>query len=119
MGYLGSSIFVGFVVAALISAVLIWIWRALSAPLPTENQATSDRSNDVDLIAQKQIAEPVGDAVDISVSEALAVEPSAELTPAKTQDVEVYAFPEGPVAAPSRPKMPIWKRAAEGRVYDR
>ena len=112
VGNLDASAFIAFVATALISAVGIWIWRALSAPLPAENQTTSDRSNGVYRVGQKQGAETVGDAVDIPASEDLAVGPSTKRSPEEPQETKIYSFPVGPVAAPSKPKMPIWKRAA-------
>lgn len=110
VGNLGSSVLIGFVVAALISAVWIWIWRVISSPM--EPVSASDQNGAVPHEAQQQSTESVGNAADIAVSEALTVEPRAEPTPAEPQDAKVYPFPIGPVAAPSKSKKPIWKRAA-------
>ena len=110
------SLLIGFVIMALLLAVWIRIWRALSAPLPAEIQTTSDRSNDVEHVVQQEFTEPVGNAADIVASNAPTVEPSTESTPAEPHDPMVYQFPEGLVTAPKRP---IWKRVADARAYNR
>jgi hypothetical protein len=112
LGNIGSTVLLGFVITAIFSAIGIWIWRAISTPLPTEIQAASDQSNEVDRVAPRQVAEPVGDAVDIPASEGLAVEPSTEPAPGEPQGPKVYSIPKGLVAAPSMPEQSIWKRAA-------
>ena len=115
---LSSSVLIGFVVTALISAIGIWIWRTMSSASQMAVESAPGQNGAEPHEAQQQAAEPVGNAADIPVSEALTVGQSAERTSKEPQDAEVYPFPAGIVAAPSRPKIPIWKRAASvGGVF--
>lgn len=108
VGNLGSSILIRFMATALIAAVGIWIWRALSSPSQMVVQSVSDQNGEGLDEAQQQAADQVGTITD---SDDLTVGQSAELTEAEPQDGRAYPFPEGLVAVPSRPRKPVWKTA--------
>ena len=112
VGNLSSSVLTGFVVTALISAVGIWIWRTISSASEMAVQSAPGQNGAEPHEAQQQAAELVGNAADIPVSEAPTVGQSDELTSEEPQGAKVYPFPAGFVVRPSRPKIPIWKRAA-------
>ena len=108
-GNLGSSMLIRFMAAALISAVGIWIWRAISSPSQMAVQSVSDQNGEVPDEAQQQAALRVGTIAD---SEASTVGQSAEPTEAEPQDGRAYPLPEGLVALPNTTRKPIWKSAA-------
>ena len=112
VGNLSSSVLIGFVVTALISAVGIWIWRVISSPMESLSDPGQNGSEPHE--EQQQAAEPAGTAADIPVSDALTVGQSENLVSEKAQEKKVYSIPFeiGYLVAPSKPRKPIWKKAA-------
>ena len=118
VGNLSSSVLTGFVVTALISVVGIWIWRVISSPM--ESLSDPDQNGSKPHEAQQQAAEPGGNAADIPASDALTVGKSEKPVSEKAQEKEVYSIPFqlGYLAAPSKPRKPVWKKAASvGGVF--
>lgn len=110
VGNIGSSVLLGFVITALISAVGIWFWRAISTPLPTEIQSSPVRDDGIE--AEGQTTQQAGGTADSLTSEALTTETNAGLVLGEPEGPKVYSIPKGLVAALSTPRKPIWKRAA-------